>query len=122
LAAWQSARIDKQLMAAPEISGPLLASFLEGLRPGSAGPIIDLSIFARPWRIELAQICAPARVWIGTQDCDVPIAAARVLARNIPGCAVTILPKQGHLWVTTHHADVLGWMASVLRAEAGTAA
>jgi pimeloyl-ACP methyl ester carboxylesterase len=120
LAAWESARIDKRLMTASEVSGPLLASFLEGLRPGSAGAMIDLSIFSRPWEIELAQIDAPARVWIGTKDRDVPIAAARALSRNIRGCAVTMLPEQGHLWVTTHHVTVLGWMSAVLRAEADT--
>jgi hypothetical protein len=38
------------------------------------------------------------------------------MAQRIPRCVFTELPGQGHLWVSEHHADVLAWMASAIRA------
>jgi hypothetical protein len=57
-------------------------------------------------------VAAPARLWIGTVDSNVPVAAARALAERIPRCVLTELPDEGHLWVSVHHADVLAWVAS----------
>jgi len=111
----RAARIDKQLIAQPEISERVLGSFREGLRPGTDGPQIDLSIFSRPWGIDLARISAPARVWIGGADRDVPIAAVRALAERIPHCLVTELAEEGHLWVVAHNADVPEWLQAVAR-------
>jgi len=115
---WRAARIDKRLMARPEIAAHLLGSFLEGLRPGTDGAEIDLALFSRAWGIDLARIGAPARVWIGTADRDVPLAAVRALAARIPGCVLTELPGEGHLWMVVRHADVLEWLASVARTGA----
>jgi pimeloyl-ACP methyl ester carboxylesterase len=95
----------------------ILGSFSEGLRPGTAGPNIDLSIFARPWQVDLAAITAPTRLWIGSKDSNVPLTAVRALAQRIPHCIVTELPNEGHLWVSVHHADVLAWIASAVRAS-----
>jgi pimeloyl-ACP methyl ester carboxylesterase len=117
----RAARIDKQLIARADVSKRILGSFDEGLRPGTSGPQIDLSIFSRPWGIDLARISAPARVWIGGADRDVPIAAVRALAQRIPHCVVTELPEEGHLWVVSHNADVPEWLHAVARASAGLA-
>jgi pimeloyl-ACP methyl ester carboxylesterase len=117
----RAARIDKELIAQPEISRRILASFREGLRSGTDGPQIDLSIFSRPWGIDLALISAPARVWIGGADRDVPIAAVRALAERIPHCLVTELAEEGHLWVAAHNADVPEWLHSVASASACSA-
>lgn len=117
----RAARIDKQLIAQPEVSRRVLGSFDEGLRPGTDGPQIDLSIFSRPWGIDLARISAPARVWIGGADRDVPIAAVHALAARIPQCVVTELAEEGHLWVVAHNADVPEWLHAVACASAGLA-
>jgi len=99
----------------------VLVSFDEGLRPGTDGPQIDLSIFSRPWGIDLGRISAPARVWIGGADRDVPIAAVHALAARIPQCVLTELAEEGHLWVVAHNADVPEWLHAVARASAGLA-
>src|SRR4029079_12590888 len=101
----RAARIDKQLIAQLEVSRRVRGIFDEGLRPGTDGPQIDLSIFSRPWGIDLGRISAPARVWIGGADRDVPIAAVHALAARIPQCVLTELAEEGHLWVVAHNAD-----------------
>jgi len=116
LTTWRAARPDKRLIGRSEVRQRILGSFSEGLRPGTAGPNTDLAIFSRPWQVDLAAIAAPSRLWIGTRDSNVPIAAARILAQRIPRCILTELPNEGHLWVSVHHADVLAWVASAMRA------
>jgi pimeloyl-ACP methyl ester carboxylesterase len=114
LTTWRAARPDKRLIRRSETSRRILGSIEEGLRPGTAGPNIDLAIFSRPWNVDLGAICAPARLWIGTLDSNVPIPAARALAQRIPRCTLTELPNEGHLWVSMHHGDVLAWVASAI--------
>jgi pimeloyl-ACP methyl ester carboxylesterase len=116
LTTWRAARPDKRLIGRSDVRHRILGSFSEGLRPGTVGPNTDLAIFSKPWRVDLAAISAPSRLWIGTRDSNVPIAAARILAQRIPRCVFTELPNQGHLWVSEHHADVLAWIASTIRA------
>jgi pimeloyl-ACP methyl ester carboxylesterase len=111
LTSWRAPRPDRWLIRRAETRGRLFGSIREGLRPGTAGPNIDLAIFSRPWAVDLAAIGAPARLWIGTRDANVPVAAARALARRIPRCVLTELPGEGHLWVSMHHTDVLAWIA-----------
>jgi pimeloyl-ACP methyl ester carboxylesterase len=113
LTTWRAARPDKRLIRRPEVGPRILGSFKEGLRPGTAGPNIDLAIFSRPWKVDLACIEAPTRLWIGAKDSNVPLSAVRALARRIPHCEVTELPDAGHLWVSVHHAEVLAWLGSV---------
>jgi pimeloyl-ACP methyl ester carboxylesterase len=117
LTTWRAARTDKRLIRHAEVRERLLGSFSEGLRPGTAGPTTDLSIFSRPWQVDLAAISAPARLWIGARDSNVPLAAVRALAERVAGCIVTDLPDAGHLWVSAHHGDVLAWVASAARAK-----
>src|SRR5262249_11541708 len=80
LATLRGGRADKELIARPQIGERLLGSFREGLRPGLRGPITDLALFARRWGVDLTNIRAPARLWIGTADAAVPLVAARALA------------------------------------------
>jgi pimeloyl-ACP methyl ester carboxylesterase len=114
LTTWRAVRPDKRLIRRPEVRQRILGSIKEGLRTGTSGPNIDLSIFSRPWDIDLSKVAAPARLWIGTRDSNVPIAAAHALGRRIPGCELIELQNWGHLWVSVHHADVLTWVASTV--------
>jgi pimeloyl-ACP methyl ester carboxylesterase len=114
LTTWRAVRPDKRLIRRAEVRQRVLGSIREGLSTGTAGPNIDLAIFSRPWGIDLSKVAAPARLWIGTRDSNVPIAAARALAERIPGCELVELENWGHLWVSVHHADVLAWVASAV--------
>jgi hypothetical protein len=115
LATLRGSRADKQRIARPDICDRLLGSFREGLRPGVQGPVIDLAIFSRPWRIDLSAIEAPTSLWIGTKDNAVPVVAARALAGCISGCALQELPDEGHLWIAEHYDHVLEWLADATR-------
>jgi pimeloyl-ACP methyl ester carboxylesterase len=106
---------DKALLAQPDIARWPLGSFREGLRRGSAGPIIDLQLFSRDWGVDLGAIRAVSRLWIGAEDTAVPIGAARLLARSIRACIVTDLAADGHFWVAANYGEVLDWVAASLR-------
>ena len=108
---------DKALIADPEIARCLLGAFREGLRPGMAGPITDLQVFARPWDIDLDAIAPPTRLWIGTADTAVPLSAARLLSRSIRGCSLVEFPGEGHFWVAANNTQALEWAATIARAE-----
>jgi hypothetical protein len=62
--------------------------------------------------VPLDAITAPSSLWIGTNDNNVPIDAARKLARIIPNCELIELDGEGHLWVALNYDGVLGWIAA----------
>ena len=86
------------------------------------GPVTDLALFSRPWGLELADIVAPARLWIGTADRAVPLVAARALAQRIGGCSSEELQGEGHFWVAANYARVLDWVDTTVRADVTTGA
>lgn len=110
-------RSDRDLIVQPQICERLLGSFREGLRPGMSGPITDLALFSRPWGVDLANIAAPARLWIGRDDKTVPLAAVRALATRVSGCVRQELEGEGHLWVAANYACVLDWIQATVRAD-----
>jgi pimeloyl-ACP methyl ester carboxylesterase len=117
LATLRGGRPDKDVIVRPEICEHLLGSFREGLRPGMRGPITDLALFSRPWGVDLSSIRAPARVWVGTRDKAVPLAAASELARRIDGCVYEELEGEGHLWVAANYRRVLEWLGLAMHAR-----
>jgi pimeloyl-ACP methyl ester carboxylesterase len=121
LATLRAGARDRALFARPDVAGRLLGSFREGLRPGMDGPKTDLRVFAAPWGVDLSAIRAPARLWIGTTDTAVPLAAARLLARSINECELEELPGEGHFWVAANYGEVLEWVAQRLNVETSAA-
>lgn len=114
LAAARAGRVDRRTVCAPAARDSLADCFRRGLASGLSGPVIDMKLFSRPWDCDLAAISAPARLWLGDMDRNVPLTAARALARAIPGCDLVDLPGQGHFWITQHHGVVLDWLADRL--------
>lgn len=102
---------DRRVLAESGVRARLGATFAEGLRPGVAGPACDLGLFGRPWRIDLARVAAPSRLWLGTTDQNVPRSAARRLASRVPDCSLVELPGEGHLWIANNYSVVIGWIA-----------
>lgn len=103
---------DRALVADPDVRRSLAKTFAAGLAPGVAGAIQDMRLFSRTWDVDPATITAPTRMWLGTDDCNVPISAARNLARSIPGSETIELAGQGHFWISKNYEDVLGWLAN----------
>jgi len=109
------ASADRRILRQPNVSIRLGQTFVEGLRPGVAGPVTDLAVFGAPWDIDLARAVMPARLWLGSVDQNVPRSAARRLAARLPTCQLTELPGEGHLWIANNYATVLGWVAEIDR-------
>ena len=103
---------DRRVLASPGVRDRLAATFVEGLRPGAEGPAIDLALFGAPWDLDLGAARVPARVWLGSDDRNVPLAAARHLAAALPDCEVVHLDGAGHLWVALNYDVVLRWIAT----------
>lgn len=117
LAAARASPADRRMSCTADARVSLAESFRLGLAPGLDGPVIDMALLARPWDIDLAAVSAPARLWLGDQDHNVPGAAARSLARLLPTCELTVLPGHGHYWITQNYPEVLSWVAAALETQ-----
>jgi pimeloyl-ACP methyl ester carboxylesterase len=98
---------DEHILARPEIRKNVLESVVEGLRPGARGVVQEMKIFASPWNIPLAAIKAPAMLWQGLSDNNVPVSAALRLAQVIPNCELHRIEGAGHYWIFDHVEEVL---------------
>lgn len=105
------AATDRRALRHGDTAMRLGETFVEGLKPGVAGPVTDLALFGAPWNIDLARASVPARLWLGTADQNVPRSAARRLADRLPACELVELPGEGHLWIAQNYATVLGWIS-----------
>jgi pimeloyl-ACP methyl ester carboxylesterase len=90
---------DAAILRKSHVREAMLAMTREAVRTGAEGGIADLGIYAAPWGVDFAAISAPARVWQGTADRIVPVAAAMRLAARIPGCTLERIEGAGHFWV-----------------------
>jgi len=102
---------DRALMADRQVCRDFARAFREGLRPGIGGWLADARLFARPWDFDPATIACAARVWIGREDRNVPVAAAVRLGECIPEATVTVLDGTGHFWIARNFDVVLDWLA-----------
>jgi pimeloyl-ACP methyl ester carboxylesterase len=77
------------------------AGFLDDLRHPSAtaarAMARDFWLFARRWDVDIADIAVPAQIWHGTEDRNVPVAHARVIAVACPAARLHIVEGGGHM-------------------------
>lgn len=57
----------------------------------------DFWLFTRRWDIDLAAMRTPAHIWHGTDDRNVPVAHARVIASRCPTARLHIVDGGGHM-------------------------
>ncbi len=105
-------RADREVLSQPDVARRLGETFMEGLRPGVIGPMTDMSLFGAPWDIDLSKVEAPARIWLGSVDRNVPLSAVRRLAARMPACDLVEIEGAGHLWIAHNYATVIDWIAS----------
>jgi len=83
------------------------AGFLDDLRHPSPtmarAAARDFWLFAREWDVDLADVAVPAHVWHGTEDRNVPVAHARVIAARCPTARLHIVEGGGHMLLS--HLD-----------------
>ena len=103
---------DRVLLAEPEIAADLTKAFKTGLACGVQGPQIDMGLFSRDWKLDLSGVASRSGMWLGSQDRNVPLAAARRLAADIPELDLIEVENSGHFWITKNFGQVLAWIAN----------
>ena len=63
----------------------------------------DFWLFARRWDVDIADVAVPAHIWHGTEDRNVPVAHARVIAAACPAARLHIVEGGGHMLLS--HLD-----------------
>lgn len=111
----RAATVDREILLRSEIGSNLIESLAEGLVDGISGAARDLHLFVAPWDFDLASISVPCKAWQGDADHNVPPAAARYLAEQIPDCDFEALAETGHYWVYEHFDKVLDWIGATVR-------
>jgi pimeloyl-ACP methyl ester carboxylesterase len=60
----------------------------------------DFWLFARRWDVDLADMTVPAHIWHGTEDRNVPVAHARVIAAACPAARLHLVEGGGHMLIS----------------------
>jgi pimeloyl-ACP methyl ester carboxylesterase len=115
----RAGRPDRILLADPEIRNDLTRTFRAGLQSGVRGAAMDMGYFSRSWPLDFAAINMPGRMWLGGQDRNVPLPAARKLAERIELLDIVENADAGHFWVTKNFPQVLEWLRETMREQAG---
>jgi pimeloyl-ACP methyl ester carboxylesterase len=66
----------------------------------------DFWLFARPWDVDIAEMAVPAHIWHGTEDRNVPVAHARVIAARCPAAQLHVVDGGGHM-LLSHLDEIL---------------
>jgi pimeloyl-ACP methyl ester carboxylesterase len=74
------------------------------MRHGTAGVADDLRLIASPWGFEPGPSEVPASIWHGEADTNVPVAAARWLAKRFPNASLHLVSQGGHVSVLATEA------------------
>lgn len=82
-------------------AGPVRTAFLDDLRhpsPTTAKAAArDFWIFEHRWDVDLAKMAVPCHVWHGTEDRNVPVAHARLIAELCPTAHLHLVEGGGHM-------------------------
>ena len=73
-----------------------VAMTAEALRQGPNAFVYELMLATRPWGFTLADVCAEAVLWHGTEDHAAPMPVAREVARRLPRCTAHFVTGAGH--------------------------
>jgi pimeloyl-ACP methyl ester carboxylesterase len=118
----RAAPSDWKILTRGDVRRNLLAGVAEGMRPGVRAGLQDMRLFSRPWDIPFDAIRAPAFLWQGTSDRNVPPSAAFKLGELIPGCQVQRIEGAGHYWVFDNIRPVLQRLAEAAQVTTGCSA
>lgn len=87
----------------------------EAFRQGHAAYVEDHLLNHSDWSPLLGRVGAPARVWHGELDDNIPLEAVTWMARQLPDATMTVVPGAGHD-LAARWPEVLGWLRDVHRA------
>jgi len=90
----------------------LVQTIREALAPGPGGVVDDYRSFVQPWGFDVADVAAPTRVMVASEDETLPAAHRQRLARHTPAAQLVIVPG-GHLGPhDTEEEQLIAWLAS----------
>jgi pimeloyl-ACP methyl ester carboxylesterase len=104
---------DQQCLLIPGVSSTILDSLMEAMLHGPEGTAYEGTLFGEPLGFELEQIALPTVfLWHGVKDQEIPVTAAREVAKRIPRCKASFYPNEGHISLIVNHAqDILTALA-----------
>jgi pimeloyl-ACP methyl ester carboxylesterase len=101
---------DATLLANPEVRAMFAEDLAEAFAQSSAALVEDLALIAADWGFDLGAVRAPVRLWHGSEDRAVPLAAAHALATRLPGAELSLCPGEGHFLAFARWREILGWL------------
>ena len=93
----QLCKADQEAIEDPEYREIALAMTAEAYRSGIEGHFGDLTVTARPWGFDPADVQTPTHLWHGEADTLVPVPMGRYMADVLPNVTAHFLPGKGHL-------------------------
>ena len=87
---------DRKLLADPDIAADQVRIFRAVLASVVKGAALDMRCLCRAWRLDFGALNMPERMWIGGQDRNVPLPAARKVAERIDMLDVIEINDDGH--------------------------
>jgi pimeloyl-ACP methyl ester carboxylesterase len=97
---------DQHALNQPGVAELMAAALAEAFRQGTRGAAHDGTLLGRPWGFLLGDIGLPnLHLWHGELDREVPVAAIRVVAAELPSGTATHYPNEGHISLIVNHAD-----------------
>lgn len=98
---------DRAIFAGEPFRSRYLENLAEAIRQGLTGFAYDMSLIARPWGFDPADIDVPVSLWHGEDDLNAPLAMGRYLADTIPRCQADFMPGEGHWLMFAHSRAIL---------------
>lgn len=72
----------------------------------------EAALLARPWSFPLSQVKALVHLWHGALDRNVPVAAGRRLARELPDATLHVSDSSGHGVGRDRSGEIMSVLAS----------
>lgn len=93
----------RQLDFLPTLVEVQADAFAQGIRH----LVGDLKLYDAPWGFDPANITVPTRLYVGSDDVQVPADCSHWLAQRIPNAKLTIYPAEAHYIPFTHAEEIL---------------
>jgi pimeloyl-ACP methyl ester carboxylesterase len=108
--------LQRELAAAPQAAHAGLRiefeAVTDALRPGTRATVQEAALLTRPWGFPLSQVKTLVHLWHGALDRNVPIAASRRLARELPNATLHVSDLSDHDVGRDRSGEIMSVLAS----------
>jgi len=103
---------DRRVVSHADIRRLLRKSYQDALKNGEAGWIDDMLAISREWKVDLAAIKAPVKIWHGKDDNFAPVEHSRYLAAEIGQAELEMRDGAAHFDAMLELPRILKWVSS----------